>query len=101
VKIDASLDELQFLLGLIARGDEMTQAVQDLTREVSETRTVVDSAVKLIQGLKQRLDDAIGDDAALQKLSQDLDQQQQALAAAVAAGTPADPQTPPDANTIP
>ena len=71
----------------------MNAELDRLTTEVAETRTVVESAIVLISGLRQRLDDAIasGDPAALTALSEDLDSQQAALAAAVAANTPTPP----------
>ena len=71
----------------------MSTELDRLTTEVAETRTVVESAIVLISGLRQRLDDAIasGDPAALTALSEDLDSQQAALAAAVAANTPTPP----------
>ena len=76
---------------LLAKVNAMTAELDRLTTEVSETRTVIDSAIVLIQGLKTRLDEAIasGDPAALTALSDALDADQQALADAVAANTPA------------
>lgn len=69
----------------------MSQALDDLTREVSETDTVITSAIALIQGLKAALDAAGTDAVKLAELSASLDRQQNALAAAIVAGTPAAP----------
>jgi len=62
----------------------------NLTQEVSESRTVMASAVTLLQGLKQRLDEAGTDPVKLQELSASLDQGTNELAAAITANTPAD-----------
>lgn len=69
------------------------EELEVLTREVSETKTVMGSAVTLLQGLKERLDAAGTDKVKLAELSADLDTNTNALAAAVAANTPAE--TPP------
>ena len=68
-----------------------------LVTEVSETKTVQDSAIALLNGLKSRLDAAIAelaangiDNATLNQLSTDLDTSTNALAAAVSANTPAE-----------
>lgn len=68
-------------------------AITDLQAAVAAEKTVVDSAVSLLNGLKAQLDAAIaaGDPAALAALSADLGAQTAALAAAVAADTPAAP----------
>lgn len=69
----------------------MGQELDTLTTEVSETKTVIASAVALIKGFKQKLDDAIaaGNPQALTDLSNQLDQSTNELAAAVAENTPA------------
>lgn len=65
-------------------------ALDDLTTEVAEIKTVSESAMTLIVGLKAALDEAIasGDPAKLQALAADLDATAAALADAVAANTP-------------
>lgn len=62
-----------------------------LQTEVAETKTLIDSAVALIVGLKTKLDEAIasGDPQALVALSAELDAKQAELAAAIVANTPA------------
>jgi len=56
-----------------------------LIAEVEEVRGTVASAIVLIQGLAQQIKDAGTDQAALDEIVAQLDAQQQALAAAVAA----------------
>lgn len=70
--------------------------LDQLVNEVTETKTVQESAVALLNGLKSRLDAAIAelaqlgiDNATLNSLSSDLDTSTNALAAAVEANTPA------------
>lgn len=65
--------------------------ISNLRREVQENRDLTASAVQLLNGLGQMIRDNIGNDAALQELANDLDAQQQQLASAVAANTPAAP----------
>lgn len=76
-----------------SKEDAMAGELAVLQQEVSETKTVIDSAILLLQGLKQKLDEAIaaGDPAALKALSDELDAKTNALAAAVAANTPPTP----------
>lgn len=76
-------------------------ALDDLSREVSEVNTAVDSAITLIEGLKAQLDEAIatGDMAEVQALSNSLSESTDRLAAAVTANTPA--QVPLDENGNP
>lgn len=62
----------------------------DLTREVSETKTVQESAVALLQGLKAKLDAAGTDPVALKALSDSLNDSTESLAAAVSENTPAE-----------
>jgi hypothetical protein len=69
--------------------DEMVK----LETEVSETKTVMQSAIVLLQGLKQRLDEAGTDKAKLDALANDLDVHTNDLAAAVTANTPAENET--------
>lgn len=69
----------------------MSAQLDALTAEVSQTTTVIDSAIALIQGLKAALDAAGTDPAKLQALSDSLDAKQKQLAQAVADNTPAAP----------
>lgn len=72
---------------------KMSEQLDKLTQEVAENKTVMQSAVTLLQGLKQRLDDAGTDQAKLAELSADLDTGTNALAAAVTANTPIENQS--------
>jgi len=72
----------------------MSKQLDDLTAAVAAEKTVVESAVVLLNTLKQKLDEAIAsmpqdDGAALQALSDEVGAQTKALADAVAANTPA------------
>lgn len=73
--------------------------LDELTVEVSEVTEVVASAITLIEGLKDKLDAAGTDPVKLKALSDQLHEQRKALAAAVAANTPAEDEEPanPDA----
>ena len=66
----------------------MAGELEALTVQVSETNTVIGSAVVLIQGLKAKLDAAGTNPIALAALSDSLNTSEQSLAAAVAANTP-------------
>lgn len=85
------LDHLIHQIHKLARqgGKEMA-ALDDLKREVEETKTVQASAVTLITEIAQKLRDAIaaGDPAALSALAADLDASATTLADAVTANTP-------------
>lgn len=91
---------------ILQRLDALEQAVTDLKQEkhamseeldtliarVSEIETVADSAIELLGGLKQELDDALASSdppAALAALSERLELQTQELADAITANTPA------------
>lgn len=67
--------------------------MDNITREVSETKTVVDSAIVLINGIADRIREAGVDAVKLEALSADLDAKTNELAAAVAANTPTPPAT--------
>lgn len=82
-------DTRKSLLLIIKNQTNMSAELDQLTTEVAETRTVIDSAITLIAGIKAQLDAAGTDPAALAALSASLDAGQQALADAIAANTPA------------
>lgn len=67
--------------------------IDELATEVREVSTAIDSAITLIQGLKTRLDEALGSGdvaQAVRNLRDDLNRKEQELAAAVVANTPAE-----------
>lgn len=68
-------------------------SLSDLRAKVAANTSVITGAITLIQGLKQKLDEAIvsNDPAAIQALSDELDASDMALAAALAANTAAAP----------
>lgn len=63
--------------------------LDQIRAEVEENGSVTQSAITLIGGLAQQIRDLSTDPAALQALADQLDSQNSALAAAVAANTPA------------
>jgi hypothetical protein len=77
-----------------AQNQKIMEELAVLTQEVTETKTVMASAVTLLQGLKARLDAAGTDKVKLAELSADLDTNTNALAAAVAANTPSEGEPP-------
>jgi septal ring factor EnvC (AmiA/AmiB activator) len=81
------IEKLNFLT---LKLETMSEQLDKLTQEVAENKTVMASAVTLLQGLKQRLDEAGTDATKLAELSAELDSNTNALAAAVAANTPAE-----------
>lgn len=73
----------------------MSTALTKITNEVTETKGIIQSAVTLIEGLAGQIRDLKDDPAALDALADSLDSDSSALAAAVAANTPAAPDAPP------
>ena len=71
----------------------MANELSELTTRVTASGDATDSAVLLLQGLKEKLDAAIAsnDPAALKALSDSLGQNTDELAAAILANTPAQP----------
>jgi peptidoglycan hydrolase CwlO-like protein len=76
---------------ILRKLNDMSKEMDALVAQVAANKTVTESAVTLLQGLKAQLDAAIasGDPAALQALSDSLAAQDTALADAVTANTPA------------
>lgn len=71
----------------------MSKAMDDLIAEVAAEKTVIDSAITLIEGFSQRLTDAGVDATKLAALVTDMQAEKDKLAASVAANTPAAPPT--------
>lgn len=89
-KVEEKINLIHTLLQTIIKNqNQMTNELETLTTEVEETKTVVDSAIVLIKGLKEKLDAAGTDPAKLKALSDSLDTKTNELAEAVAANTPA------------
>lgn len=70
---------------------DQTQQLAQLQADVAAEDSVIASAVTLIQGISDRINQAGGDPAALAALSADIQAQAATLAAAVAANTPGAP----------
>jgi hypothetical protein len=83
--------KLDILTNLLQGIANMPTLIEDLVREVSESRTVSESAVTLLTGLRAALEAAVAanDLGAVAAAIADLDAQQAALAAAITANTPA------------
>lgn len=83
----------------------MLEAIERITREVAEQRTVTDSVLTFIAGIKAQLEAVQAElaqigaaSATLNQLADDLDAQQAALAAAVSENTNPPPDEPPPAT---
>lgn len=83
---------------LLRMENVMGKEMDDLKREVEETKGVTQSAIALIGSIREQLVAAIAnnDVQALKQLAADLDVNEQALAAAVQANPSQDPPAPPD-----
>jgi hypothetical protein len=68
--------------------NNMSVELDNLTVEVTEIGTVVDSAIVLLEGLSARLAEIANDPAAINALALELDTKSKELAAAVVANTP-------------
>jgi hypothetical protein len=87
-RLDLVLDKLD----LVSSNQEtMMAAIDDLQAAVAAEDTVIDSAITLIQGIPALIAAAGVDPAKLAALQSDITAKSSALAAAVAANTPAAP----------
>jgi uncharacterized coiled-coil protein SlyX len=73
----------------------MKLVLERLTQAVADCKSTVDSAITLIQGLVEKLQEAQGDPAAMHSLITELDAITQTLADAVAANTETPAEEPP------
>lgn len=92
VRIEQKVDRIYLLSRILqTTGEIMANELDQLEQRVTAQGTVIDSAVTLLAGLKQALDDAItsGDMARVQAVSDQIEVKTQALAAAVQTNTPA------------
>lgn len=80
-----------FFETIIRKVTHMSQQLDDLTTQVSANTSVIESALTLIQGLRQQIIDAGTDPAKLQALTDSLKAEDDKLAAAIADNTPASP----------
>jgi hypothetical protein len=93
-KVDRLLGLSRFLKGELK---DMAGELDALSQQVQANTDTEQSAIVLLNGLKQKLDEAIatGDIEKVKSLSAALGTSQQKLADAVTANTPADPNQPP------
>lgn len=88
--------DTNLILNRIAEMEQnIMAAIDDLTTQVASNRTVIESAVVLINGIAARITAAGVDPAKLAALTADLKAKDDELAAAVVANTPAAPPAPP------
>ena len=80
---------LRLLRQLVERSHIVSRELDALTAEVARNTTVDESAIVLLKGLADRIEELKGDPAALQALADELRAKNDALAAAVVAHTPA------------
>lgn len=72
----------------------VSEALDNLSREVAENNSVIDSAISLLGNLAQLIREAAFDPAQVNALAASLDEKAAALAQAIAAATPFAPATP-------
>lgn len=102
-ELHRKLDHISFVLRYISVKEANVSAELDaLKAQVTETTTIEQSAITLLQGLAAQIEALKNDPAALAALANDLHSSSDALAAAVQANTPpaaaAPPQEPPLLN---
>jgi chromosome segregation ATPase len=73
---------------LIKKEEIMSQELDDLTQKVSDSTTVQESAITLLNDLGQRIRDLADDPAAIRALADQLDSEKNKLADAITANTP-------------
>jgi hypothetical protein len=86
---DETTSSHELLQLILQKVNSMSASLDDLADKVAATKTVAQSAVVLIQGLKAQLDAAGTDPAKLKALSDSLADTDQQLADAITANTPA------------
>lgn len=84
VHVGAQDEVLRLLQQLNVKVDAMSQEVDQLQEAVSRTAGVIDSAVVLIRGIREQIEDAGTDRAKLREITQSLSAKEGELAAAVA-----------------
>lgn len=100
-RIEEKVDALHRLAAAEAVLEKkMSQELDDVKREVTESKTVMEGAATLLDQLSTLIRNNAEDPAALRKIASDMDAQQQALAAALLRNTPAGTTEPPPATDI-
>lgn len=88
-EVHKKLDEiLAYVKDIRIKEITMSAQLDTLTAEVTETGTVIDSAIELINGLAAQIAAIKDDPVAIQALADELNAKSEALAAAVQANTP-------------
>jgi hypothetical protein len=94
-RLDGIQTALNRLLGMslgdARRDKKMVGSVDELKKAVAEQKDATQSAVTLIEGLADQLDDAGGDEAAVAEIAAEIRSSAQALAKAVTENTPFSP----------
>lgn len=91
-QLESKVDQALSLLNQIVQKENvMSTELDNLTQKVNDTITVEESAIQLIEGLATQLKAIANDPAAINALADQLSAERDALAAAVAANTPAAP----------
>jgi hypothetical protein len=96
LRIERKLDEVLMRLNALKttqhrQGKKLMADLSRITNSVAANGTVIGSAVTLIEQIAEALRNAGSDQGAIDALAADLEAQAAALAAAVAANTPAAP----------
>lgn len=95
VQDDQVLAKLDEILAQLKKGEAtMSKEMDDLEAEVTDVKTVQQSAITLINGLAAQITAAGTDPVRLKAVTDSLKSNAADLAAAVAANTPAAPPTP-------
>jgi len=83
------LNEIRVCVHNLERKVNHIMAILDpLAAEVTETKTIIESAVTLIEGIAAQLEEHKNEPAEIQRLADELNASSDALAAAVQANTP-------------
>lgn len=85
------LSDRELIIQILNNQKLIMADLTQLTADVAAVKTVAESAITLLQGIKAQLDAAGTDPAKLAELSASLESTQAELAAAITANTPAAP----------
>lgn len=100
-RIEQKVDALQKLAAAEAVLEKkMSQELDDVKREVTESKTVMEGAATLLDTLSTLIRNNAENPVALRQIASDMDTQQQALAAALLRNTPAGGTEPPPPTGI-
>jgi hypothetical protein len=83
-----SVDLVQSLNAIHRKVDSIMALLDPLANEVTETKTIMESAVVLIEGIAAQLEEHKNEPAEIQRIADELNESSEKLAAAVQANTP-------------